>query len=114
MENFLEEEFSVFVEATYKENFYLRDNLQIPYITNTLSKKKIQESLIEFTGEFIDKNSAKLSTPGPVYKIAFMDKEKKFIYDLFELTEEKVLELSKNNGYLERKSEIFELFSITI
>ena len=45
-------------EDPSKFTFYLRDNLQIPIIKDKLKEKRIQQSIIEFVGKFIDENSS--------------------------------------------------------
>lgn len=80
-------------QSPYKINYYLQNNLQIPYITSTLAKKRVQDAIIEFTGSFMDVHSKELSTSGPVYMIQFGDKEVQPIYDLFDITSDKCVEL---------------------
>lgn len=92
--------FDIYTEATeenkksaYKINYYLRDHLQTPYVTNTLSKKRVQDAIIEFTGEFMDSHSEELSTSGPVHMFQFGDKEVQPIYDLFNINGETCIEI---------------------
>lgn len=80
-------------EDPSKFTFYLRDNLQIPIIKDKLKEKRIQQSIIEFVGKFIDENSSKLSTTGPTYMIAFLDNQTKFFYDLFGTTKQDIVKL---------------------
>jgi len=77
----------------YKINYFLRDNLQIPYVSDVLSKKINQDKLIEFTGKFMDDHANQLSTSGPVYTFTFGDKETSFLYELFNVNAEKLLDL---------------------
>lgn len=79
--------------AVYKKSFYLQENLQYRYVKNVLVKPRNQERIIEFTGKFLDEHTAQLSTSGPVHMFTFGEKETKFLYELFGLTPEKVLEL---------------------
>lgn len=81
-----------FVEAAAKNTYYFRDNMQIPFISEVLAKPKIQEKIVEFTGEFIDTHSTQLYTSGPVHMFTFADKETSFLYEMFGLSEKKVLE----------------------
>ena len=87
-------EMMVYVEAAAKNTYYFRDNMQIPFISPVLAKARNQERLVEFTGEFIDSHSTQLTTSGPVHMFTFADKETAFLYDLFGLSEKKVLEFS--------------------
>lgn len=80
-------------EGVYKENYYLRDNLQIPYITKELAKPKVQDAIIEFMGKFIDDHSTQLSTSGPVHIFTFSDKEVSVLYNLFNIDSDKLLSL---------------------
>ncbi len=93
-----ENEMNLYVEAVdkedvYKINYYLRDHLQIPYVTNLLSKQKTRDAILEFTGKFIDEHSYQLSTAGPVHSFTFKEKEISFFYDLFQINTDKLLEL---------------------
>ena len=87
-------EMMVYVEAAAKNTYFFRDNMQIPFISPVLAKARNQERLVEFTGEFIDSHSTQLTTSGPVHMFTFADKETAFLYDLFGLSEKKVLEFS--------------------
>lgn len=80
-------------EEVYKINYYLRDNLQIPYISNVLAKSKIQEQLIEFVGKFLDDHSKELSTSGPVHIIVFSDRETSVLYDMFSVNGDMLLDM---------------------
>lgn len=91
MEEFLSEASSVMnvyteegdKSAVYKKNYYLRDNLQIPYVTKVLTKSTNREKLVEFTGRFMDDHTKQLSTSGPVHIFTFGEKETKFLYEMF-------------------------------
>lgn len=82
-------------EGVYKENYYFRDNLQIPIIAPKLAKRMNRDIIIDNVGKFIDAHSAQLLTPGPVYTFTFGDKEVKFLYDIFGLDGEKLLAMYK-------------------
>lgn len=77
----------------YKESYYLRDNLQYRYIKAILAKPKNQESIISYVGKFLDDHANQLSTSGPIHMFTFGEKEVKFLYDLFGLTPEILLDL---------------------
>ena len=82
-------------EGVYVENYYFRDNLQLPLVSPKLSKRMNRDLIINNVGKFIDVHSSQLSTPGPVYTFTFGDKEVKFLYDLFGVDGEKLLNMYK-------------------
>ena len=101
LENYFEESFNLAMyeankEGVYKENYYLRDNLQIPYISKVLAKRKTRDSLIAFTGKFMDDHSTQLSTSGPVHIFMFGDKETSFLYDLFGVSADQLFTMYNN------------------
>lgn len=101
MEEYLEEELEMYgfmedKEGVYKTNYYIRDNLQIPYVSKTLAKRRVRDEIIEFVGSILDENSTKLSTSGPVYIITFSDKETNKLYEIFGINDQKVLEIYEN------------------
>ena len=80
------------LEASYRiENYYFRDNLQTPHITNILAKAVNRDRLSEFVSAFIDSHSHQLGTAGPVHMFTFADKETSFLYNLFGLSKERIL-----------------------
>lgn len=107
MEDYMQEEFDgmteyiesmddLFLEAkegVYKDNYYLRDNLQIPYITKELAKPRVRDTIVEFVSKFLDDHVTQLSTSGPVHIFTFSDKETSVLYDLFKINDEKLYEL---------------------
>lgn len=98
MEEYIEEfeeiyKFTEDREGVYKTNYYLRDHLQIPYVSKTLEKRRVKDELIEFVGSILDANSNKLSTSGPVHIITFGDKETDVLYKLFGVNAQVILEM---------------------
>lgn len=83
-------------DGVYKINYYLRDHLQIPYIQDVLSKASVQDRLIEFVSKFLDDHSKELSTSGPVHIIVFGDKETNFLYEMFGLNKEMIIDFYDN------------------
>lgn len=79
--------------AVYKKNYYLRDNLQIPYVTKVLAKSTNREKLVEFTGRFMDEHTKQLSTSGPVHIFTFGEKETKFLYEMFNVNGNMLVEM---------------------
>ena len=80
----------------FKENYLFRDQLQIPYVHETLKQKSVQDALIEFTGAFIDRNSNVLSKPGPILMFRFGEKETSFLYETFGVSKQQLLDLFQN------------------
>lgn len=64
--------------------YYLQEHL-MPLIEKAMTKRGI-DSVIEFTGNFIDSNSKSLMAGCPLYNCVFGDKEQKFFYDLVGLS----------------------------
>ena len=83
-------------EGVYKENYYLRDNLQTPIIAPVLSKSANRDAIVDFVIQFMDEHSKQLSTSGPVYSFTFGTKETGFLYELFNTNKDKMLELYDN------------------
>lgn len=80
-------------QPVYKENYYLRDNLQNRYIKNVLVKSKTKDQLIEFTGRFLDEHANQLSTPGPIHMFTFGEKEMAPIYAMFGVNPDMLIEM---------------------
>lgn len=80
-------------EGVYKENYYLRDNLQIPYVSKILDKRKNRDMLVAFVSNFLDTHSTQLSTSGPVHIFIFGDKETNFLYTMFGINEDTLISM---------------------
>lgn len=80
-------------EGIYKENYYMRDHLQIPYITKVLSKPENREKIIEFTGKIMDEHVTELSTSGPVYSFTFGTKEAAPLLEIFNITNQEIIDI---------------------
>lgn len=94
--SYLYEEEEQIKTPVYKENYYLRENLQNRFVKDVISKPVNQEKIIEFTGKFLDEHAFQLSTSGPIHMFTFGEKETKFLYELFGVTPELILELFNN------------------
>ena len=95
MKKYLGEDSELFQEAVdksniYKENYYLRDNLQITYVSKVLAKRRNRDELILFISKFMDEHSYQLSTPGPIHMFTFGDNETNFLYDMFGLSADEI------------------------
>lgn len=97
MEDYITEaDKEMYLEASSVNSFYLKDNLQIPYVKDQLAKQSTRNKITEFTAKFIDNNAERLSTSGPVHIVTFMDKEINFFYDMFKITKSEVLAKFEN------------------
>lgn len=80
-------------EGVYKDNFYLRDHLQIPYISKALAKPKTRDTISQLVNDFLDSHIDQLITSGPVYSFTFADKETSVLYDLFGITKDELIKI---------------------
>lgn len=80
-------------EGVYKDNRYLRDHLQIPYVQDVLAKPKVRDELSAFVNKFLDDHVDQLSTSGPVHIFTFGDKETSFLYDMFKINGETLIKI---------------------
>ncbi|MDE7346903.1 MAG: hypothetical protein K2N48_09235 [Muribaculaceae bacterium] len=78
--------------GVFKENFYLRDHLQVK-ISPALAKPKNRDTIVEFIGKFMDEHSTQLGTSGPVYTFTFGEQQVQPLYEMFELTPDMLLEM---------------------
>ena len=69
--------------ATYN-GYIMRDNLY-PIISNILSTPQGDRKFKQLVGSYMDRNSTKLHTSGPVYMIPFGDIDKSEYYKLFNI-----------------------------
>lgn len=76
-----------------KINYYLNEHLLIPYIHDKLSKPAVRNKIIEGVGNFIDTHMKVLSAPAPMYQMPFGEKEEAFLYEVFDLTPDKLREI---------------------
>lgn len=73
---------------TFRDNFY-------PTVERILSTSSGQKRFTNFVSSFINRNSSKLTTIGPMYQIPFTFEDKKAFFDLFELNESDVVAIVK-------------------
>lgn len=76
-------------EASSSPSYYIRDSIY-KKVEDTLSKPANDKLFKRYVGEFIDRNSTKLHTAGPVYRIVFSDNDKSQFYKLFNVTEDEI------------------------
>lgn len=63
-------------------------------INTVLSNEIMDRKFKQLVGNFIDKNNAKLRTPGPQYMIAFGDRDKRAFFDVLGISPDEVTDLS--------------------
>lgn len=73
---------------TFRDTFY-------PIVEKVLSDTQGQQKFAKFVSSFINKNSSKLTTIGPMYQIPFTFEDKKSFFDIFGLNESDVTSLVK-------------------
>lgn len=83
-----------FTEATKSESYIIRDSIY-KKVEASLSVPANDKMFRRYVGEFIDYNSTRLHTAGPVYRITFSDKEKNKYYKLFNVTEPEISDIIK-------------------
>lgn len=80
-------------EGVYKENYFLRKELQTKYIRGPLGKSINQERIVELVANFIDTHHKALSTSGPVYSFRFAEPEVMPLYQMFSVNAEQMVQL---------------------
>lgn len=89
---YVEAEDSELNTSKVKTTYIMRDNLY-PKIEAALSTNVGDRKFKQLAGNFLDKNSEKLHTPGPLYMIPFADNDKAQYFDLFKVTPKEVTDL---------------------
>lgn len=79
----------LFIENVTELTYVTKEELY-PKIEAVLSQPQGTRKFNELVGKFIDRNSAKLRTPGPQYLIVFGDTDKKEYFELFHLQENEI------------------------
>ena len=77
------------------KGYIVRDRLY-PAIQATLSTPVGDKKFKQFVGSFIDRNSSKLHTSGPVYLIPFADIDKSIVYQIFGIDQKMVVDIVKD------------------
>lgn len=88
-------EFDVFFEEALKDTTILRDHLY-PKVESCLSNPSNVKKLKKIISDFVEKNTDKLTTPGPQYLIIFGDQDKDLYYKLFDITKAEVVSSMKD------------------
>lgn len=84
-----------FFEEALKDTTILRDRLY-PKVEECLKVPANVKKLKKIISDFVEKNTDKLTTPGPQYLIVFGDQDKDLYYKLFEMKKEEVLSAMKD------------------
>ena len=85
----------VFLEAALKDSTILKDSIY-PKIEKCLLDPNNVRKLKRIMSDFIERNTDKLTTPGPQYLIVFGDQDKELYYELLGITKEEVLSAMKD------------------
>lgn len=76
--------------GVYKENFYLRDHLQLPIVAPKLKSKAVRDQIIAYTGQMLDERSSVLADPAPMKKFHYGEKDIEPLMKLFGVTKEQL------------------------
>lgn len=90
IDSLLENE-KIYVEATAPS--YIVVNELYPIVDSVLSTNRGDITFKQLVGKFIDKNSDRLKTLGPQYRIIFGDNDKKEYFDLFGINPNKIVDM---------------------
>ena len=77
-----------------------------PLIEKGLSKKENSLKIKKAVGEFLDRNTDKLTTIGPIHRIIFSDIDMNKLYDAIEVTPQQIKEIIKHSIYIKPHWEI--------
>ena len=80
----LYDDYDYFLEATDKNNYIMKTNLY-PKIEKILSTPMGDRKFKQICGNYMDRNSSKLHTSGPIELIPFGDVDKAMFFNLFEI-----------------------------
>ena len=84
----------IFLEATEMKSYFIRDELY-PKVEKVLDTPEGSKKFSRYVGDFINRNSSKLTTIGPLYLIPFNYADKNVYYELFGVTEKEITNLVK-------------------
>lgn len=84
----------LFLEAQASDTYILRDHIY-PKIEKVLSTAVGQRKFANLVGNYINKNSKKLTTIGPVYQLAFTPYDEEPFFSLFEININEVKQVIK-------------------
>ena len=94
---FLDDTYETYLtEGTLADLYHFRDEIY-PSVEKVLKTPEGKKSFIGFVSAFVNRNTSKLTTIGPMYQIPFTFEDKKKLCDIFGLTEKAVLEVAKKS-----------------
>lgn len=94
---FLDDTYETYLtEGTLADLYHFRDEIY-PSVEKVLKTPEGKKSFIGFVSAFVNRNTAKLTTIGPMYQIPFTFEDKKKLCEIFGLTEKGVLEVAKKS-----------------
>lgn len=82
----------MFIEAMNDSTYIIKENLY-PKIESVLATPVGDRKFKQIVGSYMDRNSTKLHTSGPVYMIPFGDTDKQLFFNLFNITPKEVTTL---------------------
>ena len=85
---------AIYTTESVSNSYIIRDKLY-PKIESVLSTNTGDGKFKHLVGRFIDKNSSKLFTSGPVYMIPFGDADKSMFFNIFNVSEHDVAKTVK-------------------
>lgn len=95
MSDYIDVNFEYITEAQLDTTYLFRDNLY-PKIEKVLATPEGRKKFVRIIEEFINRNTNKLTTIGPVYQVPFTEGDKNQFYALFELDSSKLVKLIKD------------------
>lgn len=78
-----------------KDNMFITD--LYPMIEKGLSKKENTVALKKAVGDYLDRNSEKLTTIGPIHRVMFTDYDMQKLYEAAEVDPKQIMEVLKKN-----------------
>ena len=83
-------------EAVIADLYNFRDEVY-PKVETVLKTPEGVKAFTNFVGNFVNRNTSKLTTIGPMYQIPFTFEDKKNLCDIFGVTEKSLLTLAKKS-----------------
>lgn len=109
-------------EAEDSTTYLIRDTIY-PKVEEVLSTQEGKRKFANAVSDFVNRNSSKLTTIGPMYLVPFKDSDKEIFYNLFNISENNIKQVIKDvlskindkaNWLLIKQNPIFVLFYCVI
>ena len=88
------DELDIIEEKAELESYFIRDELYSK-VEKVLDTPEGSKKFSRYVGDFINRNSSKLTTIGPLYLVPFNYSDKNVYYELFNVTEKEIVDLVK-------------------